>query len=323
MIGWLAQKFPKRIIKMREPSDQVAKPLKDRVGLNAVEKIILEEFRWFFREQPISDHGIDAHIEELDGKDRPTGKLIALQIKSGTSYFRKRGEDYVFHGELRHLDYWTNHSLPCFIILHNPESGLMLWQKVERRLATVSGKRWSIVIPSRNVLDKTAKQYFEREVAADPESIRRFNMAFDLKIMRQINVKDTTYFEINWWVNKQLNMRDVGVMFDEPGKDEPDLKIPLWAPAQNMLEFMTRYFPWLDYEYNEISDPTGGEVQVHSIRVWLNDLGKSYLAVEDYFSNGLPEREEPEVPEISSDAFSDEEAEEYGYQRAMDRDPFD
>jgi hypothetical protein len=52
-------------------------------------------------------------------QDKPTGKLIALQIKSGESFFKKRGNNYVFYGEIRHLEYWTKFSLPVFLILND------------------------------------------------------------------------------------------------------------------------------------------------------------------------------------------------------------
>lgn len=78
----------------------------ERVGVNAVEAIFLG-FKWVFRPQPISDYGLDAQIEIWEA-EKFTGKLVALQIKSGASYFeRKKGDDYVFTGELKHLDYWT------------------------------------------------------------------------------------------------------------------------------------------------------------------------------------------------------------------------
>ena len=41
---------------------------------------------WAFREQPVPDFGIDAHVEPSH-EGRPSGKLIALQIKAGPSYF--------------------------------------------------------------------------------------------------------------------------------------------------------------------------------------------------------------------------------------------
>jgi len=70
-------------------------------------------------------------VESFDDDNNPTGRLIALQIKTGESYFKKKGNDYVFSGDLRHLEYWTNHALPVFIVLHNPKNGMTLWQKIE------------------------------------------------------------------------------------------------------------------------------------------------------------------------------------------------
>jgi Domain of unknown function (DUF4365) len=154
------------------PSDNT-----ERVGVNAVESIFLNDFKWAFREQTVSDYGIDAIIESFDDDDKPTGRLAALQIKTGASYFEKKGNDYIFRGERRHLEYWTNHSLPVFIVLHNPENGITLWQKIERRLVTETEKGWSISIPPTNVLDKDAKRFFEAGIAREDEATRRFQFA--------------------------------------------------------------------------------------------------------------------------------------------------
>src|SRR5258708_29082347 len=127
-------------------------PTIERIGVNAVEAIFLNDFGWLFREQTVSDYGIDAQVEVVENNE-PTGKLIALQIKTGASYFRPKGDDFVFYGELRHLEYWTRHSLPMFLVLHDPEKKLTLWQKVERPLAHVTDKGWAILAPAGNVLN--------------------------------------------------------------------------------------------------------------------------------------------------------------------------
>lgn len=54
----------------------------DRDGVNAVESIFIRELKWIFREQTISDWGIDAHVE-VTNRDEPIGRLLAVQIKSG------------------------------------------------------------------------------------------------------------------------------------------------------------------------------------------------------------------------------------------------
>ena len=211
-------------------TEKTANPLTERVGVNAVEAIINNVFGWFFREQPIGDYGVDAQVEEMIN-GLPTGKLIALQIKTGQSYFRSQGDDFVFYGETRHLKYWTQHRLPVYIIIHNPENGLTLWQKFERRLVKEGSKGWSLTIPSTNILNAEAKRYFEMEIAADPKSIRQFDLAVDYADMKLLSGREV-YFQVNDWVNKSLNMRDVGVFFDDPNKDTPDHMFRFWTRRQ-------------------------------------------------------------------------------------------
>lgn len=56
-----------------------------RLGVSAVSSIVQEDLKWIFREQPKDDFGIDAYIEICD-KGKPTGRLIAVQIKIGRAH---------------------------------------------------------------------------------------------------------------------------------------------------------------------------------------------------------------------------------------------
>ena len=70
----------------------------DRIGIQAVGEQF-ERAGYIFREQPISDYGIDAQIEVVEG-EIVTGELIALQIKTGTSWFQESTpQGYVFRGD--------------------------------------------------------------------------------------------------------------------------------------------------------------------------------------------------------------------------------
>ena len=93
----------------------------ERLGVATTEKII-NKMGLIFREQPTDDYGVDAQIETIEN-GYATGKLIAVQIKSGESYFKEpTSEGIVFRGERKHYDYWLNHSLPVIIVLYNPEN---------------------------------------------------------------------------------------------------------------------------------------------------------------------------------------------------------
>ena len=219
----------------------------DRIGINAVESAFLG-MGWIFREQSVSDYGIDAHAEPKIG-ERPTGQLIALQVKSGASYFRERGEDFVYYGRRRHLDYWRNHCLPVFIILHNPETGLTLWQRVEDHLVEEGKKgRWAIEIPRNNVLDANSEGFLLRGISSDPASVRRFRLATDLTTMRDLARRaesEVIFLKVQEWINKTLNFRTSWISFDDPDAD-PDYTFQTWLPAHDINDLMVHYFPWLD-----------------------------------------------------------------------------
>lgn len=128
----------------------------ERIGVNAVERIILS-FGWIFREQLVSDIGVDAQVEVCD-KGHPSGRLLALQIKSGKSWFKKQSpEGWVYRGTLKHLDYWTAHSLPVIIILHNPESCKTWWTLVHDQTVKRTRLGWNILVPFSQELDASAK----------------------------------------------------------------------------------------------------------------------------------------------------------------------
>ena len=67
----------------------------DRQGINLTEQRILD-LGLIFREQPISDFGIDAQFE-LKVAGKATGRLIAAQVKPGSSQFDKETEGGFWH----------------------------------------------------------------------------------------------------------------------------------------------------------------------------------------------------------------------------------
>jgi hypothetical protein len=131
-------------------------PIQDE-GVSTIGRIFNKELKWIFREQQKTDMGIDAHVEVCDN-GQPSGRLIALQIKSGESWFKKKtDEGIVFRGSLKHLNYWLAHSLPVIIILYNPLSEEVFWQAVLQKNITETPKAWKIVVPYSKRLDKQAE----------------------------------------------------------------------------------------------------------------------------------------------------------------------
>src|SRR5690348_10542670 len=129
-----------------------------------------DELGWLFRAQPTEDYGIDAHAEVVDGED-VRGRLLALQIKGGVSWF---GEPcpggWWFRPAGKHVQYWTNHSLPVVVVLYHPETGRCHWQLVSQKtLVATSAGGWKLRVPAVNVLGATARVTLQKaaEGAAD------------------------------------------------------------------------------------------------------------------------------------------------------------
>jgi hypothetical protein len=178
----------------------------ERVGINAIESIVLNELKWLFREQPISDYGIDAHIEITEGRsDKPTGKLIALQIKSGKSYLREKTKDaYVFRGSPRHLEYWLKHSLPVIVVLYDPGNCKAYWQAVTAESVRRRQKAWKMEVPFSQTLGKRSLRALA-ELAEGPEYIRRLNQLVLAKPWMEIIQRgEELFLESDEWINKTM-----------------------------------------------------------------------------------------------------------------------
>ncbi|MEO3407906.1 DUF4365 domain-containing protein [Mucilaginibacter sp. CAU 1740] len=136
----------------------------ERIGVHSIAKIFNEELRWIFREQSISDCGIDAYVEITrtgfkTGCFTPTGKLIAIQIKSGLSFFKEaRADHFVFRGSKRHLDYWLEHCIPTILIIYDKVTGNAYWREVNRSTIVLTKKAFKVNIFKQNLLNRSSKE---------------------------------------------------------------------------------------------------------------------------------------------------------------------
>ncbi len=186
-----------------------------------------------------------------------------------------RGNGFVYYGDERHLTNWKNHVLPVFVVLHDPEKMLTLWQRVADHLITYRDDgRWSIDIPADQVLDERADRYLRHGISTDPASIRRFRMAMDLPLIKEVEKRARTegvFLILDEWVNKTLNFRETKMCFGDPDA-EPEYEFLTWRPSSDLNEVMADYFPWLDYQYEREIDDWSGEVEGHTLNVELNTV---------------------------------------------------
>jgi len=174
-----------------------------RIGVSAVE-LLFVELGFIFREQPIEDYGIDAHIEVIDN-DKATGKLIALQIKSGKSFLKeKTNDDIVFRGELKHLSYWVSHSLPVMLVIYNIEEKIAYWQIVNKDTITKTPKNWKLYIPLTQKIDNSSvnliKQFAKKLSAHRDYTILSF---------QDVSHKAAKRYSANILLNKEYSKPEI------------------------------------------------------------------------------------------------------------------
>jgi hypothetical protein len=130
-------------------------PRTARLGVSAA-ALVFETWGWLFREQPVEDYGIDAHVEPVDGPDQPARQLLALQVKSGLSFFREETEDgWWFRAGRRHWHYWLGHVLPVIVVLYNPQAGALFWQHVDASVVQLTSEGGRLLVPRSQVLDSS------------------------------------------------------------------------------------------------------------------------------------------------------------------------
>lgn len=257
---------------------------KEQIGVNAVQKIILKELGWIFREQPLVDMGIDAHIELVE--DEPTGKLIALQIKTGRSHFVERKDAYEFRGKLAHLEYWTNHSLPVILVAHFDEENETYWVLVDESKVNCTGKSWTIAIPKKNKLGKNTRAALSKVFAGSPAQNRMRRLALDTSLMRHVKAGMKVSVELEDWVNKGLGRSNVTVyVYDKRGRETLSKEWFTYYARRPMKELAETLFPWsvasVDTDFYDENRETYEDFRSLVSRMADYDNGFEYESVDE------------------------------------------
>ncbi len=229
----------------------------DREGVSYVNYTVSSELGYIFREQPSDDYGVDAHIEIIEDK-YPTGKLIALQIKSGESYFKKeRGENIIYRGEEKHLTYWTKHSLPVIIVLYNTITKECIWEQVKKENVSKSTKNyWEMLVPRNKILNKDFKKTLKILADNQSEYERRLNsLILSKPWMKEIDANNNVILEAEEWVNKSsgkgtLKLKVIdSLTFEE--RVDIEWSFVVFFPGQMYIDVFRKIFPWADIQIDE------------------------------------------------------------------------
>jgi hypothetical protein len=128
-------------------------------GLTIVKGIVERDLNWIFRKNhQENDYGIDAFIDLTTEIRQVTGKSIALQIKTGQSYFKERNSiGWIYRGEIGHLNYYLNHQIPVLILLVNEINNKVNWCLCDANKTEQAGNNWKITVPFNQELNINSK----------------------------------------------------------------------------------------------------------------------------------------------------------------------
>jgi len=134
-----------------------------------------------WRPTPCHDLGIDGQIEFLEPNTAcSTGYIIAIQSKSGPSYFSNEDNDIVkYYPDRKHREYWKRLALPVILILHDPERDLTVYSRVKNQLDN-SGP---IVLSKSDVFSPSVRDDFLGIAKKDMTSMPPAKILDELKIL--------------------------------------------------------------------------------------------------------------------------------------------
>lgn len=226
-----------------------------RIGVLAIGLLVEKALGWAFREQPVNDVGIDAHAEARTKDGKLSGRLVALQIKAGPSYF---GEEvsggYVYRGDAEHLAYWSRHSLPVIVVLHHPETNVTLWQALSSETVVSTGKGWKVIVPHSNTFDNRAHKEWA-SIAEGPHYQQRLRtLALSKPWMSLIADEGRRlYLVFEEMINKSSG-RGTMKLLSRDDEDNEELVVD-WGgvafPGQVYQAVIHHLFPWADFNIDE------------------------------------------------------------------------
>lgn len=127
----------------------------ERLGIAAVQ-VYAARRKQIWRETGTGDVGIDGNFEFVNAEGFATGRLVAVQVKSGSSYFaHPSSRGWKFYPENKHRNYWESFPLPVVLVLHDPNTCKSFWTDARQALRIHGEERAFIEVPSSNVLEET------------------------------------------------------------------------------------------------------------------------------------------------------------------------
>ena len=224
----------------------------EQIGVHKV-GLMLTELGLIFRTTSNSDVGIDGQIEYVNNEGKVTGKIAAVQIKSGDSYLyesKSDSENFTFYPDEKHKYYWEKFPIPVILFVHSPSRDKVYF--VDARHYFRINSIGNIKIPKENTLDKTTKNKVFETIGNFDEPFLEikdvfdamvqnhftsplFNLSYlDLYLLGLTNLCRQLYFDIS----VAMDVAECRSQYVQTGEDEQNFlyKYVEFLISQNLAE---------------------------------------------------------------------------------------
>lgn len=275
----------------------------ERIAIYAASRITARLPGLIFREQRRGDTGLDAHLEITE--DYPKmGKTIGLQLRSDEgSYLEHSARGYVCRGEMAHLAYWLQHSIPVLVMIYERQRDRILWEVADADTIEVDGQEWELVVPHDHVYGEEAVPAISELPCYSPYLSR---LALDRPWMELLEAGRDILLEMDEWINRPSTRGTLRLCVTQlDGSREAVYDWSFQTDADMPHAFrLPALFPWADlsvdaefYEEREserLAEPVAirpwsveaGEIAHFLLKLSLNELGRSFLVTERFLRRG-------------------------------------
>lgn len=264
--------------------------LTGETGVAQVKSQVTKGLGWLFRSQLEADVGIDAHVEVIeDGV--ATGRLVALQIKSGGSFFGESTADgFVFRPKDDHVEYWLGHCLPVAVVLADTTEEIAYWQVVTEETMTSTGNGWKMTIPRTNTFSMPAARALAVASEGDAYTLKLRQLQLARHWMEHLVSGGSLAVEFEEWMHKSLGRASLRLIArDESGAITDSHEWPyIILPGAKYEAELPRMFPWATLTRNADADAEANlDRYVSECGIW-NSMGAELLwdpAYGEWLSN--------------------------------------
>ncbi|MBR1671931.1 MAG: DUF4365 domain-containing protein [Fretibacterium sp.] len=273
-----------------------------RMGVYAASRLTARLPGLILREQRGGDTGLNAHLEVVEEYPK-MGKVVGLQVRAdGEDGVERTARGYVCRGEMAHVAYWLQHSLPVIVMVYEQGRDRLAWEAVSPDTIEISGQHWELLVPYDQLYGAESIARIADLSCYSPYLAR---LALDRPWMQLIEMGRGILLEMDEWLNQPSARGSLRLsVLGEGGERESVYEWPFQTnPDMPHVFRLASLFPWASIAvdapfYRErlgadlASDALApwsveaGEIARFRLRLSLNELGRSFLTTEQFLRRG-------------------------------------